>query len=257
MDGRLVAVRRLSLAAGGEAAPRDARLAGTIRSTDGRAVARALVGVLGLPDATRSDSSGRFQLTGLPAGSFTLDVRAIGFGPGRSDVELRGGRTTTADVVLPVVAVALPEVSVAADAAGADPTGFAERMAKGAGRYISREDIVRRGTIKTEDLFKALPGIRVEPIGSSGYRILSTRGGTGISPTCEPTFYIDRIRLPPSAPSDLSANGIDLPVDPTEIHGIEIYLNVAEAPLEFRTSSGFGTPTCAVVLVWTRRGGRR
>jgi hypothetical protein len=128
-------------------------------------------------------------------------------------------------------------------------------MANGAGRYISRADIVRRGTIKTEDLFKALPGIRVEPIGSSRYRLLSTRGA-GFSSTCEPTFYIDRIRLPPSAPSDLSASGTDIPVDPTEIHGIEIYLNVAEAPLEFRTSSGFGTPTCAIVLVWTRRGRR-
>jgi hypothetical protein len=249
MGGRLVAVRDLSLAPETGPAPRSARVAGRVRGEDGSPIGNALVALLGRPGGTRTDSSGRFRLDQLPPGSFTLDVRALGFTRGRAPLELEPGREATAEVTLARLAVELPEVAVESDAALADPTGFAARRGRGVGGYfISREDVLRRGSIRTEDLLRTVPGIKIEPVGATDYQIVSLRGGAGFSPTCAPTVYIDGIRIPLDPEF-----GSGLPILPEEIHGIEIYQSPASAPIEFRVAG----ENCGIILAWTRRGGSR
>lgn len=246
LKGQLVVVRDLALARTDSAAPRDARATGTVRNENGDPVAQALVSVLGLDRAVRTDSEGSFALSGLPSGSFTLDARAVGYARAHAGLELRPGATAQAAIVLSRLAVELPEVTVTA-ATPADPTGFTLRRTQRDGYFIGRDDIQRRGSVRTEDLFRAIPGIKLEPVGAADYQILSTRGGTGISTLCAPAVFIDGIPVPLDPRS-----GSSIPVLPEEIHGIEIYHNAGEAPPEFRSRGA----SCAIILVWTRRGGR-
>ncbi|MDB5103398.1 MAG: hypothetical protein JWP91_1087 [Fibrobacteres bacterium] len=80
-------------------------LAGAVRDTGRRAVADALVGILGLDRETRTDSSGAFLLSGLPPGRYT--VRVSPPSPLWSSIELpqidiRGAEETRLDsLVLP------------------------------------------------------------------------------------------------------------------------------------------------------------
>lgn len=245
LHGRLVATRNLSLARGAGSAT--ARVAGTVRGEDQRPIEGALVTVLGRPHATRTDSAGRYALTALPAGSHTLEARAIGYGRRRAGVELRGEREASASLTLPRLAVPLPDVNVVAAAAERDRTGFEGRRATADGHFIGREDIRRRGTVRIEDLFKTVPGLKVEPLGATEYQILSTRGGTGFATLCVPTVFVDGIRIPQD--TDFGSN---LPVVPEEIHGIEVYRSPAAAPPRYQTAGA----NCGVILIWSRRGGR-
>lgn len=246
MGSRLVAVRDLVLARTDSAAPQTAAVAGAVRAEDGSPLAGALVTVVGLSRGARSDSAGRFMLGALPAGTLTLEARAIGHARGHVAVELAPGGRDSVAFSLSRLAVELPEVTVTARAA-AERTGFEARRARGHGHFIGRADIQRRGTVRAEDLFKAVPGIKVEPVGGTDYRIVSTRAGAGFNAVCVPVVFIDGFRVPLDPEF-----GSSLPVLPEEIQGIEIYQNAGEAPPEFRVSGA----SCAVILVWTRRGGQ-
>jgi hypothetical protein len=246
MADRPVAVRDLAPAPTDSTAPRTGLVTGTVRADDGRPLPGALVTLLGAGGGARTDSAGRFRLPAVPPGSYTVDARAIGYARGLVAAEPRPGTPDSVTVTLARLPTELPEVRVTAEAE-ADRTGFETRRARGVGYYIGRDDIRRRGTVRTEDLFKAVPGIRVQPIGGTDYQLLATRGGTGLSTTCAPVVFIDGFRVPLDPET-----GSGLPVLPEEIHGIEIYQSASETPVRYRP---VGT-SCAVVLVWTRRGGR-
>ena len=249
LAGRALVVRNVSLDLADSTAPGSARVAGIVKDQTGRPVAGALVGLLGAPVAVRTDSGGRFLLSGLRAGTRTVEARAIGFERRRVAVDLAAGHEQSAELTLPRLAFELPELTVTSTPAATDLTGFEERRQRGLGGYfIGREDILRRGTIRIEDLFKTVPGMRVEPVGAADYQILSTRGGAGFNATCQPVIFVDRVRIP--LDPDL---GIGIPVLPEEIRGIEIYQGPGGVPAEFQ-SVGNG---CAVVLIWTRRGATR
>ena len=79
-----------SLIANGETAPPSgsAVLVGSVRGPDGKPVPEAQVALFGFPVSVRTDASGVFRLTGVPAGSQTIEVRAVGFAPQRRTVDL-------------------------------------------------------------------------------------------------------------------------------------------------------------------------
>ena len=66
-----------------------ANLSGTVRDRSGRPVRGARVMLSAGGRAAETANDGRFHLVGLPAGSQTFDVRAIGFSPVRRVVDLR------------------------------------------------------------------------------------------------------------------------------------------------------------------------
>jgi Carboxypeptidase regulatory-like domain len=247
LAGRDLAVRNVSLDLSDLTVPGTAQVTGSVRDPAGRPIPGALVGLLGRPSGVRTDSSGRFLLNGLRAGTETIEARAIGFQRGQVAVTLTPDRQRSADLTLARLPFELPELTVTSSNAANDPTGFDTRRERGLGGYfIGRNDILRRGTIRIEDLFKTVPGIKVEPVGAADYDILSTRGGAGFNATCRPVVFLDRVRIP--LDPDL---GIGLPVLPEEVKGIEIYQGPGGIPAEFQ-SVGNG---CAIILIWTRRGG--
>ena len=245
LDSKAVAVRHLALDLSDSARGRRAVVAGRVTSA-GQPIAGAQINLLGSATYARTRSDGSFEIAGLAAGSYTIEARMIGYGRRRAAVDLKADQTTQVSFSLDRSAVELPEVTVAARAAAAARSGFDQRRLRGVGGFfITREDIVRRGSVRVEDLFKAIPGIKVDPLGSTGYQILSLRGGAGTSAVCAPTVFLDNIRIPPDPES-----GNDLPIIPEEIQGIEIHQSPHSAPIEFRPMG----QNCGVILIWTRRG---
>ena len=247
LEDRVLVVRHLSLDLSPPAGGRRGTVAGVV-TAGVTPLASAQVGVLGSERTIRTGPDGAFRIDSLPAGTHTLEVRALGYVRQRTEVELKPGRPTTVSVSMTTAPLELPELTVTANAAATARTAFEQRRLRGVGgTFITREDIVRRGSIRVEDLFKGVAGIKVDPIGGSGYQILSLRGGAGTSAVCSPTIYIDNIRIPldPEA-------GNDLPILPTEIQGIEIHQSPHSAPIEYRAAG----QNCGIILIWTRRGGQ-
>lgn len=221
-------------------------LTGVVRS-GGDPVSNAQVLVLGVETVARTDEQGRFRLERLKAGTHSVEARAIGFTRQRQTIELHGDRPVSIELALERQAVELPEIAVKApETAGL--SGFEERRRRGGfGRYITKEDVLLRQPVRTEDLFKTVPGMRVEPVGQTEYRLLSTRGGPGFSTVCEPTVFIDDIRLPLDP-----ENGLTIPVQPQELEGIEVYQGAGSIPIQYRAVG----QNCGVILIWTKRGQR-
>jgi hypothetical protein len=245
--GRAFGIRNLSLDLGG-AASATTVARGTVVDSAGRGVAGAQVLVLGTERTTRTGPDGSFLLSGLRPGSATLEARAIGYTRRRQPIELAPAGTPPVRLVLGRLAVDLPEVKVTARAGSLGSTGFEERRGRANGYFVGRAEIQRRGIVRTEDIFKTVPGLKVETIGGTDYQILSLRGA-GFSATCVPAIYIDRTLVP----LDPETTGGSLPLTPEEIHGIEVYRAPADAPPEYQRP---GTAACGIILIWTRRGAR-
>jgi hypothetical protein len=246
---RPLAIRMLSLDTGapavaeGDSVRGTAVLRGTVRGNDGTAIPEAQVLVLGTPAGARTSAAGAFELGGLPAGTHSIEVRAIGFSRRRQMVTLHPDRPVQVEVSLPRMALVLPEVTVTERAPAASEFDQRRRSAGGAGHFMTREDIERRNPLRTEDLFRGVPGFSVVPSGGFDYSVVSTRG-TGAAGRCIPDFYLDGVKLV----VDPQIGG-GLPVNPAEIHGIESYAGAAMVPAQYQSQT-----SCGVILIWTRQG---
>ena len=201
--------------------------------------------VLGSSAITEVTASGAFQLDSLPGGTHMVEIRAIGFDRRREAVELNPDQPATLDVRMKQVATIIQELNVTAKAAESE---FDTRKARNNGGYfITADDIERRNTLRTEDLFRAVPGLNVVPSGGFDYQVVSSRG-VGISgKLCSPDFFIDGVR---TEVDPQIAGGI--PANPSDIYGIEVYNSAILAPAEYQTQG-----SCGVVAIWTKRGQTR
>lgn len=214
-----------------------ARLAGTVRNQEGAPVANARLFVWGsgVTGATRAD--GGYTLTGLPAGTFSLEVRAIGYDPQRTGVDLRSNRTVTANVTLGDRVQVLADIRVTAknDRRTRDLNGFEDRARRGGwGKYFHEDDITKMSPVLASDILRRVPGMNVSPSGGMGYTIQG-RGG------CTPDVFLDGM------PITDGATDLDQIVQPSQITGIEVYNGQAGTPVEFSRNS------CGAVVIWTKR----
>ena len=154
-----------------EASPRTATLAGTVlRAPEGEPLAHAEVVVRESGAVVRTDREGRFLVSGLAAGTCTLEVKVQGYVPQQRVMELKDGDHATAEpfVLEPAprfladVVVTPSQYSLYADV----PTTKAS---------LSREDVQRMPHF-AQDVFRAaqwLPGTSGEDISSQ----FGVRGG--------------------------------------------------------------------------------
>jgi hypothetical protein len=106
------------------------------------------VRLLGQPGGTASDGLGNFRLSGLPAGTYTLQATALGYGIRTQVVLLKAGETRTLAFSLPPAALSLREVTVS------QPRDITESVAA-----ISRLDQVLRPVNSAQDLLRLVPGL--------------------------------------------------------------------------------------------------
>jgi hypothetical protein len=247
--------------------PGSASLKGKLLGGDGRPVRDATVGILGTARAARTDANGAFRITNIPAGTHTIEVRAIGFLPATFAIDFatHAGRDTTLSISRQ--AQDLAEVTVkgtASSTAAVDNGGFDARRKQGLGRFVTPEDMARRPSTSLGDVLASVQGMRMQ-YGTSGYPLPMLKGITDIGFTgfrpgsyCIPNFFLDGARFlvdgdlrphggtsdQPQHPfSDLSDS-----VRPEAIKGIEVYANPGTIPAQFDMMSSTG---CGSIVIWT------
>jgi hypothetical protein len=218
----------------------DGRLRGTVVTAEGE---RPLSGAqMRITDGSvaRANEHGEWTLANIPAGTRMLEVRAVGFYPERRAVDVVDDAPPV-HLALETFKAVLDTVKIVASrVADRQNSGFEERRHTGLGRYLTAEDLVKRGVILTSDAFKNLPGTRME-VDSVGERHIYVRSAFG-NGYCEPAFYIDGLHL-----FTLSADELDGMLSAKYIRAIEVY-NEATVPPQFT----MGLAGCGSIVIWTK-----
>ncbi len=199
----------------------------------------ATVTLLGTRLQTATDSGGRFTQAGLGAGTYILEVRAIGYGVSSWLLRLRDGEV--ADYVFEVAPLSVELEPVVVEGRPSFATRrlreFEERRRGGRGVFITEEQIQTRNAATMADLLRAVPGVRLN-CRSGNCTAQMTRGARGI---CAADWVIDGM------PASMSAT----PALPTVgIVAVEIYRSPGEAPAEFLKADS----QCGVIAIWTKSG---
>lgn len=217
-----------------------ARLTGTVRDTAGRPVRGARATVWGTAAAATAGEDGAFTLGGLPAGTRTLEVRAIGFAVRQVAVDLSAARAARADVRLQRV-TALNPVTVFGTPSPPSPfmRDFLERQRDNPfGRFLTRADFQQRRPVLITDALRAMPGLQIDTDERHGNVILgrSKKGGS-----CPAVVVVNGLTLP-------QGERLDPWASPDGVVGVEVYVDATHAPPQYGVQ---GRTDCSVVLVWT------
>lgn len=213
----------------------------------GDAVAGAVVEVRGaVSRTTETDGDGRFTVTNLPAGRYTVRVEHLAYRTVTDTVGIPGGdRSVSLDVRLLPDAIPLDPITVRVDRRPSfgplvDVYDRMDRMRRlGLGHVFDRREIEESGAIRVSHLVGRVPGVRTAAIpGSPNVRMFLTRH------RCDPSVYIDGLKW--------RGEHIDHVLTMNGIEAVEVYRRLSEIPVEFWDDQ---SSRCGVVAVWTRRGG--
>lgn len=185
------------------------------------------------PRQVRTGEDGRFEFADLASGPTSITARRLGY---RALTLVLDVTTTT-----PMPEVALVLDMVAADVApvvvnsGAGRLGefYAHKENPSFGRFFEQGEIEKRRGGRISDLFRTVPGVTVLAMSGLGNAV-RVRG-------CQPTVWVDGIRLPGSEVDDVA--------NPTDIAAIEVYTSSAGIPAEYRDRD---TRACGVIVLWSR-----
>lgn len=233
------------------------RLTGIVVSAvSGERIPNAQVSVSGSP-FIRADSKGEWTVSDLPLGTRNVEVKAVGFYPERRGVTVMPGGAPVR-VALSELRAVLDTVRIrAARLQDRHESGFEDRRRRGAGQYLTAQDISKKGAISTLELFMGLRGLRVgfasDTMLSDQYALVSPdsmkttnrrilmRGISG--DLCAPSFFLNGLYI-----DRMDGDDLDTWATPREISGIEIY-SEATAPAQFqRIGKG-----CGSIVIWTKR----
>ena len=206
-----------------------ASVAGTVTGAANEPIAGVQLTMRDARGVATSDSSGRYVLTGLPAGTHVLVARRLGYALAEREVDLRAGERSSLDLRLERMA-ALDSVRVTALGGRYREFEF-NRGANIFGRYLTRDQILRRRPADGADLLFRLGGFTV--IGHGGAaKVFSKREMRKRTP-CEANVVVDRVQR---------RRINDVP--PARIVGLEAY----EGPSSF--TSDFDS-RCGLIVIWT------
>ena len=139
-----------------------------------------------------TNASGRFVITGIPAGTYTLRVQQIGYADATEEVTVGAGETVNVTIEMTTEAVGLGEIVVTSgygEQQEAELTGVIQAIEPdqfNPGRVISPEQLIQ-GKVAGVNIIDS-----GEPGGGVNIRI---RGGTSITSSNEPLFVIDGVPL--------------------------------------------------------------
>lgn len=199
------------------------------------AFARAVL--LGTRHDTTSDSTGRFVHQDLSAGTYLLQVRAIGYSSNTNPVQVAGGEDLDLNIELTPVDYTLDTVAVEGRASLMEQRlrEFEQRREEGRGVYFTETDIRRQNAAYLSDLLRTVPGIRTI-CNSVRCGVTMTRAARG---SCRPDYLVDGLPATNSTTGDLLTQGIV---------GVEVYRSLSETPAQFLKAGA----TCGVIVIWTR-----
>jgi len=193
-----------------------------------------------------TQAEGRYVLNHVPAGTYTLRARFLGYSPTTHSVTVMDGQEVVVDLVLRPRAVGLSEIVV---------TGYGEQRAgdiTGAVTEITREEFNPGTILNPLQLIESkVPGVVVvpssnEPGASESVRI---RGPSSISASSEPLYVVDGIPLGTGAGGGVSAGRDPLNfLNPDDIESITVLKDAAAAAIYGANAAN------GVVIIQTRMG---
>lgn len=234
--GAITEAERATAAASVDTTTGELQLSGTA-SLDGRVTGAAgepIAGVqLHVRDAlgiATSDSTGRYVLTGLPAGTQVLVARRLGYALVERVVELREGQRVALDLRL-ARAVALDSMRVTALGGRYREFEF-NRGANILGRFLTRDQILRRRPADGADLLFRLGG---------GFTVIGHGGAAKV-------FSRKEMRKPVPCETNVVIDGVQRrrinDVRPLRIVGLEAYEGVSTFTQDYDA-------TCGLIVIWT------
>lgn len=209
-------------------------ITGYARDSTGAPAAEAIVDLTAADNAhwhALVNSAGRFSFSNLPAGTYVVRVRRLGYRADYSVTRVVHGVSTPVEVILHMTPTQLTEVVIDAPIVSA-VSGFDHRRQTGAGYYITSADIAKRQVIDFAGVMDLSPVLRVSRE-RGGPVITSTKPTLGGGYVCA-SILVNGRHLGPLAPFP----------EPRDIAGVETY-RPNSGPAEFDGS-------CAIVLVWTK-----
>ncbi|HEY8311452.1 MAG TPA: carboxypeptidase regulatory-like domain-containing protein [Gemmatimonadaceae bacterium] len=213
-----------------------ASLSGLVRGPDGKPLSGAKVVVWGTGLEATTHVDGRFALSGLPAGTFTAEARALGFEPKHVAVDLSDQTPASVNITFREHVQQLSRVTILGKPSSSARMldDFFRRTRNGMGHYITANDNRLKYAFAITDALRTTPGVQVVPSGSFGHVILM-RG------RCVPVIYVDGIQAQDGYET------LDDLVPPQQVAGMEIYSGLGEAPPQYQSNG------CGTILVWTKR----
>jgi TonB-dependent receptor len=108
-----------------------------------------------------SDRSGRFTITGVPAGRRTVTTRYLGYAPVSQQVEVADGRTATITIRLKPAETTLGAVQVVASRAGQASALNQQKNAANVTNVVAADQIGRFPDANLGDALKRIPGVTI------------------------------------------------------------------------------------------------
>lgn len=248
-----------------DAEPRTATLLGTVKSIEtGDPVSAAHVRLVGTDIEQVTGRDGTFVMEDLGLERYRIATEHQGMVSDTAIVDLRGGGVSLAVLTLETRPIELPTLEVEVEGTYRNPriAGFHQRMKRGLGDFITREDLELGDVVSN---FRRIPNVRVDQCSYGvGVRVgdcWDVRIARGIftlreDPPCRPLVYIDGHLLSGQLQDMSGEFPGENPFSQLQryprhrIEGIEVYHNPASAPGQYRMLGD----ACGIVLVWTSRG---
>jgi hypothetical protein len=208
---------------------------GTVADVDGQAIAGAEVGLLerdSVTRAVRSDTAGRFFLSGLQKANVLLRIRHFGFTPRDVEVNIPASRRQQIIVTLDPMPAELAGVEINADDSDERLRAFhARKASNNFAHFVDADDIARRRPQFLSEILRTIPGVS----------LITARGGYTVKLRgCSPLVWVDGVRLPGAQLDDVAR--------PADVAGVEVYTSFAGIPAQYFDR----TATCGTILVWTK-----
>ena len=193
-----------------------------------------------------TQADGRYSIT-LPAGTYTLHARTIGYAPFERSVTVVAGQTADVDVALTAQAISLSAIIV---------TGYGSQRAgdvTGAVTQVTASQFNPGRIVSPEQLIQGkVAGVQVvgsnEPGGGISIRI---RGATSVNASSDPLYVVDGMPLGTGAGPGISAGRDALNfLNPNDIQSITV-LKGASAAAIYGANAANG-----VILIQTKTGSR-
>src|SRR5512138_3138115 len=188
----------LALPGAAAAQRRTGAVSGLVKDSAGTPIHNVEVVALRSGKSIRTDTSGRFILSGLPSGATDLGIRRIAFEP-------------------VVVNVHAEHVRLLAE--------FEARRKNGVGHFITRAQIEKRHPLFLSDMVRSIPGAAIVPA-ENGRPVLRFARSHN---SCPPQYFLDGLRV--------TSFNID-DVSPGDVEGVELYAGAAGLPPEFNQLYG-------------------
>jgi hypothetical protein len=207
----------------------------TIDAQTGMPIVGASITIPTLSRSVVSDDAGHFLHSTLDAGSYVVQVHAMGYIPSAKAFDVVTGQSVTHTFQLTTVPPNLANVVVKGHSAsvGRRFEDFDRRRADGRGQFLTRAEIESRSAINLSDLLQTMRGIRTDCVGFT-CKVETSRSVHG----CSPAYFVDGRMSTTFGPTT--------PVN--DIQGLEVYLGPSETPAEYLgPDSG-----CGVIGIWTK-----